>query len=105
MRPLSRVAPGRADNVVVPTAPGWWDYTTLDRELLDDAARLTPEDLPGLARDGFTVTICDTAEEFYLAEAPEYIAAWRQATALVRTRRSWCFLPTERILSKAGPTR
>ena len=21
-------------------APGWWDYTTLDREILDDAARL-----------------------------------------------------------------
>ena len=20
-------------------APGWWDYTTLDREILDDAAR------------------------------------------------------------------
>ena len=26
-------------------APGWWDYTTLDRDLLDDAARLRPEDL------------------------------------------------------------
>ncbi len=21
-------------------APGWWDYTTLDKEILEDAARL-----------------------------------------------------------------
>ena len=26
-------------------APGWWDYTTLDPETFDDAARLTAEDL------------------------------------------------------------
>jgi len=68
MRPLSKVA------------PEWWDYTTLDREILDDAARLTPEDLLGLSRPGFTVKFYDTLEDFYLAEALEYIAAWRQAT-------------------------
>lgn len=61
-------------------APDWWDYTTLDRELLDDAARLTADDLRGLAREGFAVRIYDTVEEFYLAEALEYIHAWRQAT-------------------------
>ena len=60
---------------------GWWDYTTLDRELLDDAARLTAEDLLGLARPGFGVVFYDTLESFYLAEALEYIEAWRQATA------------------------
>jgi glucosamine-6-phosphate deaminase len=61
-------------------APAWWDYTTLDKSLLDDAARLTEKDLRGLSRDGFTVVMFDTIEEFYLAEALEYITAWRQAT-------------------------
>jgi glucosamine-6-phosphate deaminase len=62
-------------------APGWWDYTTLDDEILDEAARLTPEDMLGLARDGFRVVFYDTLEDFYLAEALEYIHAWKQATA------------------------
>lgn len=61
-------------------APGWWDYTTLDREILDDAARLTEKDLLQLSRPGFTVRFYDTVQEFYLAEALEYIEAWRQAT-------------------------
>jgi glucosamine-6-phosphate deaminase len=61
-------------------APGWWDYTTLEREILDDAARLTADDLLGLSRPGFTVKFYDTVQEFYLAEALEYVAAWRQAT-------------------------
>jgi glucosamine-6-phosphate deaminase len=68
MRPLSKVA------------PDWWDYTTLDREILDDAARLTADDLLRLSRPGFAVKIYDTLEDFYLAEALEYITAWRQAT-------------------------
>lgn len=67
-RPISKVA------------PGWWDYTTLDNELLADAARLTPEDLLQLSRPGFTVRIYDTLEEFFNAEALEYIDAWRQST-------------------------
>ena len=68
MRALSKVA------------PEWWDYTTLDREILDDAARLTPEDMLRLSRPGFRVVFYDTLEDFYLAEALEYITAWRQAT-------------------------
>ncbi len=67
MRPLSKVA------------PEWWDYTTLDRAILDDAARLEAADLLGLARPGFKVVFYDTLEDFYLAEALEYITAWRQA--------------------------
>ena len=67
-RPISKVA------------PEWWDYTTLDAEILDDAARLTPDGLLGLSRPGFTVKFYDTIEDFYLAEALEYIHAWRQAT-------------------------
>lgn len=60
-------------------APGWWDYTTLDREILDDAARLTVRDLAQLGRPGFTVHFYETQEEFYCAEALEYVAAWQRA--------------------------
>ncbi len=67
-RPISKVA------------PGWWDYTTLDPELLADAARLDEKDLSQLTRPGFQVVFYDTLEEFYLAEALEYIQAWMQAT-------------------------
>lgn len=62
-------------------APDWWDYTTLDSDLIRDAAGLTPEQLPGLSRPGFRVVMYDTLEDFYLAEALEYITAWRQSTA------------------------
>lgn len=62
-------------------APGWWDYTTLDSEILADAARLTADDLAKLGRPGFRVVMYDTLEDFYLAEALEYINAWRQSTA------------------------
>ena len=61
-------------------AAGWWDYTTLDDELLRDAARLSADDLGELSRPGFAVKIYDTIETFYVAEALEYVAAWRQAT-------------------------
>ena len=61
-------------------SPDWWDYTTLDSEILDAAAGLSADDLAGLSRAGFTVKIYDTLADFYLAEALEYIHAWRQAT-------------------------
>jgi glucosamine-6-phosphate deaminase len=61
-------------------APDWWDYTTLDDELIQAAARLAPEDFAHLTRPGFRVVLYDTLEDFYLAEALEYISAWRQAT-------------------------
>jgi glucosamine-6-phosphate deaminase len=62
-------------------ATDWWDYTTLDAELIRDAAHLTERDLRQLSRPGFKVVMYDTLEDFYLAEALEYISAWRQATA------------------------
>jgi len=62
-------------------APDWWDFTTLDDELLNDAAKLTKEDMIALSREGFKVVFYDTPEDFYLAEALEYITAWKQATA------------------------
>lgn len=61
-------------------APEWWDYTTLDSELIADAAKLTPEKLAKLSRPGFRIVFYDTLEDFYLAEALEYIAAWRAST-------------------------
>jgi glucosamine-6-phosphate deaminase len=68
-RPVSKVA------------PLWWDYTTLDSKLIEDAARLSAADLLGLSRPGFEVRVFDTLEEFFLAEALEYIDAWKQSTA------------------------
>jgi glucosamine-6-phosphate deaminase len=61
-------------------APSWWDYTTLDDELLNDAARLTEKDLAQLARPGFAVRFYDTLEAFFNAEALEYVWAWQQAS-------------------------
>jgi len=68
VRPLSKIS------------PEWWDYTTIDENLLKDAARLSADDLLGLSRDGFQVQFYDSLEEFYLAEALEYITAWKTAT-------------------------
>jgi glucosamine-6-phosphate deaminase len=68
-RPLSKVA------------PDWWDYTTLDAKILEDAARLTADDVAQMSRPGFRVVMYESIEEFYLAEALEYVSAWRQSTA------------------------
>ena len=59
----------------------WWDYTTLDRKILDAAAKLTLDDLPKLQRKGFKINIYDTLQEFYAAEALEYVKVFQQATA------------------------
>ena len=61
-------------------APDWWDYTTISDELVADVARLTVEDMAQLSRPGFKVVMYDTIEEFYLAEALEYIEAWKQSS-------------------------
>jgi glucosamine-6-phosphate deaminase len=60
-------------------APGWWDYTTLDDSILNEAARLSANDMLNLSRPGFKVVFYETLEDFYLAEALEYIHAWKQA--------------------------
>jgi glucosamine-6-phosphate deaminase len=62
-------------------AKEYWDYTTLDQKILDDAARLSADDLAGLGRPGFAVRFYETLQSFFLAEALEYIWAWRRATA------------------------
>ena len=58
----------------------WWDYTTLDRAILDDAAKITIDTLKDYERPGFKINIYDTLQEFYAAEALEYISAWKAAT-------------------------
>ena len=68
MRALSKVA------------PEWWDYTTLDKSILDAAAKITINDLKKLERPGFKINIFDTYQEFYCAEALEYIDAWKKST-------------------------
>jgi glucosamine-6-phosphate deaminase len=61
-------------------AADWWDYTTLADDLIRDVAKLTVKDIEQLSRPGFRVVLYDTLEDFYLAEALEYIDAWRQST-------------------------
>jgi glucosamine-6-phosphate deaminase len=62
-------------------SPEWWDYTTLDRSILDAAAKITIADLKKWERPGFRINIFDTLQEFYAAEALEYVRCWQQATA------------------------
>jgi glucosamine-6-phosphate deaminase len=78
-------------------APDWWDYTTLDREILDDAARLSADDLRALSREGFSVKFYETMEDFYLAEALEYVTAWKQATEQQPTGVCGPIGPTEQL--------
>jgi glucosamine-6-phosphate deaminase len=85
MRPISKVA------------PDWWDYTTLDDELLQDAAALSADDVRNLSRPGFTVRVYETLESFYLAEALEYIRAWQQATDSEPTGICGPIGPTEQL--------
>ena len=55
LRRVARTMPRKLSAI----APDWWDYTTLDAELIDDAARLTARDLPRLSRPGFHAS-CST---------------------------------------------
>ncbi|EDY18101.1 glucosamine/galactosamine-6-phosphate isomerase [Chthoniobacter flavus Ellin428] len=61
-------------------SPDWWDYTCLPLDIVEEVARLTLRDVEKLSRPGFKVVFYDTLEDFYLAEALEYISAWKQST-------------------------
>ena len=61
-------------------APQWWDYTCLDKDILSAAAKIELSDLPKLQRKGFKIDIYPTLQEFYAAEALEYVSAWTLAT-------------------------
>lgn len=62
-------------------APSWWDYTTLDKEILEDAYNLSEKDMRKLSRPGFEIKLYDDLESFYIAEAMEYINSWKQSTS------------------------
>ncbi len=61
-------------------AKDWWDFTTLDKELLEEASKLTIEDIQKLSRPGFEIKIFDTLESFFLTEAFEYVNCWKKST-------------------------
>ena len=52
----------------------------MSQDLIAAVARLTPKDMARLSRPGFKVVMYDSLEDFYVAEALEYIEAWRQST-------------------------
>ena len=37
------------------TSPGWWDYTTLDERILENAEKLSEKDILKLSRPGFKI--------------------------------------------------
>lgn len=78
-------------------AEGWWDYTTLDEQIHRDAARLRVKDIEQLSRPGFRVVLHDTLESFYLAEALEYVRAWKQSTPSNPTGICGPIGPTEQL--------
>ena len=52
-------------------APDWWDYTTLDDEILNDTAKLTAEDMLAMSRKGFKVVfyeiiVCGEDKYYFL---------------------------------------
>ncbi len=61
-------------------SPDWWDYTTLDEEILEDAGRLSEKDILELSRPGFKVKFYENLETLYSAEAMEYIKCWKDST-------------------------
>src|SRR6185503_10538941 len=75
-KPSASLMPRKLSSI----APDWWDYTTLDDGIVQAAAGLTPEKMLRLSRPGFKVVFYYSLEEFYLAEALEYINAWKQST-------------------------
>lgn len=78
-------------------SPEWWDYTTLDRSILDEAAKITIDTLKSFERPGFKINIYDTLQEFYCAEALEDIKAWKRQRP--PNRRAICgpIGPTEQL--------
>lgn len=78
-------------------SPDWWDYSTLEDDILADAAKLSADDLLQLSRPGFTIKFYDTLESFYTAEALEYVQVWQQATANNPTGICGPIGPTEQL--------
>lgn len=78
-------------------AVDWWDYTTLDEELLKEAAAIELQDLKGLQRPGFEIRLYETRDEFFLAEALEYIRAFSSSSLTHPTGICGPIGPTEQL--------
>ncbi len=77
--------------------PAWWDYTTLSDEIINDAAKLELKDIEQLSRPGFTIKMYDSREEMFVAQALEYINAWKNSTADNPTGICGPIGPTEQL--------
>ena len=80
-------------------APDWWDYTTLDSEIIKDAAALTPEKMLKLSRPGFKVVFYDTltldhsgqentAVRFHVADNGKVTDISHRAKSLIQLTRA-----------------
>ncbi len=78
-------------------AKDWWDYTTLDDTILEEAARLTADDILKLQRPGFVINFFETRDDFFLAEALEYVQALKRSTATHPTGLCGPVGPTEQL--------
>lgn len=80
-------------------APGWWDYTSLnlDEDVIEEIASLSCDDILGLERPGFKIKFYESIQEFYLAEALEYIEAWSQSSEENPTGICGPIGPTEQL--------
>jgi len=73
-------------------AAGYWDYTTLDNKILEDAAKLSEKDLSELARPGFTVKMYDTLESFFCCRGAgirTYMDAVHRKQSFRHLRSDW----------------
>lgn len=78
-------------------SPQWWDYTSLDDELLDEIGALSFEDILALSRNGFKIKIYENLQEFYTAQALEYLTSWKQSTSTNPTGICGPIGPTEQL--------
>jgi glucosamine-6-phosphate deaminase len=83
-RPISKVA------------PQWWDYTTLDNEILADAVKLDAGDLFQLSREGFDVALQPPpyarTTMMLCANTVRPSSRWRVSGLLAGRASPWCRL-------------
>jgi glucosamine-6-phosphate deaminase len=78
-------------------SPQWWDYTSLEDELLDEINTLSFEGVLGLSRNGFKVKIYENLHELYTAQALEYLTSWKKSTSTNPTGICGPIGPTEQL--------
>jgi glucosamine-6-phosphate deaminase len=78
-------------------AENWWDYSTLDPQILEAAAKLTVEELCALKKPGFRIELYHNRDEFFLSEAMQYITSFTSSTADNPTGICGPIGPTEQL--------